>query len=321
MGAAAGRGIYRALSQSLAALRTNWTAFWLLGGLSFLYGIIHAAGPGHGKVVIASYMFANEAQVRRGIVLSFVSAMLQSLVAIAFVLVAASVLGMTAMAMADAANWIGVLSYGMIVLLGLWLVLRKVFGWGHRHDHEAEGAFEAPAANAMQALARRHMGTPAHALAAGGPQLTSFTAGPAGADAYGRMPGHAHYGHSHGDADHDHDGHAHVVTPAQLKGSWREQLGVVLAVGMRPCSGALIVLAFAWSQGLIAAGIVAVLLMGVGTAITTGVLATLAVWFKGAARRVARVDNDVTARVVWWAELAAALAVMAVGVVLVLASV
>jgi ABC-type nickel/cobalt efflux system permease component RcnA len=81
------------------------------------------------------------------------------------------------------------------------------------------------------------------------------------------------------------------------------------------------VLAFAWSQGLIAAGIVAVLLMGVGTAITTGVLATLAVWFKGAAKTLARADNAVTARVVWWAELAAAVAVMAVGVVLVLASV
>jgi len=160
---------------------------------------------------------------------------------------------------------------------------------------------------------------PAHALAAGGPQLTSFAV--TGPDAYGRMPGHAHYGHGHGDDGHGEHGHAHVVTPAQLKGSWREQLGVVLAVGVRPCSGALIVLAFAWSQGLIAAGVVAVLLMGVGTAITTGVLATLAVWFKGAAKTLARADNAVTARVVWWAELAAAVAGMAVGVVLVLASV
>jgi ABC-type nickel/cobalt efflux system permease component RcnA len=164
------------------------------------------------------------------------------------------------------------------------------------------------------------MGTPAHAVAAGGPQLTSFAVA-GGPDAYGRMPGHAHYGHGHGDEADDEHGHAHVVTPAQLRGSWREQLGVVLAVGMRPCSGALIVLAFAWSQGLLAAGIVAVLLMGVGTAITTGVLATLAVWFKGAARTLARADNAGTARLVWWAELAAALAVMAVGVVLVLASI
>lgn len=66
------------------------------------------------------------------------------------------------------------------------------------------------------------------------------------------------------------------MTPQQLRGSWREQLGVVLAVGLRPCSGALIVLAFA-ASGLVAAGIAAVLLMGLGTAITTGILAALAV--------------------------------------------
>ena len=56
---------------ALAALKTDWTAFWVLGGLSFLYGIFHAAGPGHGKVVISSYVLANEAQMRRGVLLSF----------------------------------------------------------------------------------------------------------------------------------------------------------------------------------------------------------------------------------------------------------
>src|SRR6218665_4107736 len=98
------------MGASLNALRTDWTAFWVLGGLSFLYGIFHAAGPGHGKVVISSYVLANEAQIRRGVGLSFLSAMLQSLVAIVFVLIAALLLGMTSMAMNAAGHWIGVLS-------------------------------------------------------------------------------------------------------------------------------------------------------------------------------------------------------------------
>jgi ABC-type nickel/cobalt efflux system permease component RcnA/ABC-type uncharacterized transport system substrate-binding protein len=310
---------YMALEHALSGLKTDWTGFWVLGLLSFLYGVFHSAGPGHGKVVVSSYVLANEAQMRRGIVLSFLAAMLQSLVAIGFVLVAASLLGMTAMAMSDAANWIGILSYGLVALLGLWLILRKLFGWGHHHHTHEEAA---PAANTMQALARRHMGAPAHALAAGGPGLTSFRVADAGPDAYGRQPGHAHYGHSHGDEDHAHDGeHAHIVTPAQLGGGWREQLGVVLSVGIRPCSGALIVLAFALSQGLLLAGIVAVLLMGVGTAITTGTLAALAVGFKGLARGVAGADNKLTGALVWWAELLAAVGVFAFGVVLLLASV
>lgn len=96
---------------------------------------------------------------------------------------------------------------------------------------------------------------------------------------------------------------------------------MVLSVGIRPCSGALIVLAFALSQGLLLAGIVAVLLMGVGTAITTGTLAALAVGFKGLARGVAGADNKLTGALVWWAELLAAVGVFAFGVVLLLASV
>ncbi|MEO7222876.1 MAG: nickel/cobalt transporter, partial [Devosia sp.] len=300
---------YQALVKSLDALKEDWTAFWVLGGLSFLYGVFHAAGPGHGKVVISSYVLANEAQVRRGVWLSFLSAMLQSAVAIGFVLIAALVLGMTSMAMNDAAHWIGVLSYAMIVLLGLWLIARKVFRLGHNHEHEP--------APSMQSLARHHMGQLPHALAAGGPALTNFVIVEGALDAYGRTPGHPHYGHSHGDDDH---GHAHVVMPAQTGGGWREQLGVVLAVGLRPCSGALIVLAFALSQGLLAAGIVAVLLMGLGTAITTGSLAALAAGAKGLARRLAGADNPVTGAVLWWVELLAAVAVLGFGAVLLFAS-
>ena len=107
---------------------------------------------------------------------------------------------------------------------------------------------------------------------------------------------------------------------AATAGTWREQLGVVLAVGLRPCSGALVVLVFALSQGLLPAGIAAVFLMGAGTAITVAILATVAVTAKGAARAVGGIDNPVAARVVWWLELAGAVAVLAFGVLLLMAS-
>ncbi len=278
---------YHALVAALGALRSDWTAFWVLGGLSFLYGIFHAAGPGHGKVVISSYVLANEAQMRRGVGLSFLAAMLQSAVAIGFVLVAALALGMTSLAMNDAANWIGIVSYGLIVLLGLWLVLRKIFRLGHHHHAHGH--------ETMQTLARQHLGTDGHA------------------------PHHDH-DHDHDDAGEAAHDHVHVVTPDRVGGGWREQAGVVLAVGLRPCSGALIVLAFALSQGVLAAGIAAVLLMGLGTAITTGALAALAVGAKGMALRLAGADNRATAAIVWWAELLGAFAVLGFGLVLLAAS-
>jgi ABC-type nickel/cobalt efflux system permease component RcnA/ABC-type uncharacterized transport system substrate-binding protein len=304
------RNFYRAMNDALGALKSDWNAFWVLGGLSFLYGVFHAAGPGHGKVVISSYVLANERQVRRGIALSFASAMMQSLVAVGFVLVASLLLNMTSLAMSDAANWIGIASYGLVALLGLWLIARKLFGWGHHHHHEA------PADLASKAHASLHAGE-SHALNRGQFDIAArFQRGP---DAFGRLPGDPHYGHNHGPEAHDH-GHHHVVTADQAKGDWREQLGVVLGVGLRPCSGALVVLVFALSQGLLAAGIVAVFLMGLGTAITVAVLASLAVGAKGVARRLLGTRSGLASGLIWWAELLGAGLVFAFGVILLLAS-
>lgn len=262
------RSFYAAMTGALDALRTDWTAFWLLGGLSFLYGIFHAAGPGHGKVVISSYVLANERQLRQGIVLSGISALMQAVVAIGFVLILAGVLNLTSTALGSAAHWVGVISYGLVALLGLWLVLRKVFGWGHSHGHHD----------------------------------------------------HSHGDHDDHDHDHHHDHMHHAVGPSDLKGDWREQFGVVLAVGLRPCSGALVVLVFALSQGLLAAGIVSVLLMAVGTAITVATLATLAVMAKGLAGRIGGADSALAGHVVWWAELVGAVFVLGFGLLLLIAS-
>jgi nickel/cobalt transporter (NicO) family protein len=254
---------YQAMTAALGALKEDNNAFWVLGTLSFLYGVFHAAGPGHGKVVISSYVLANERQVRRGILLSFLSAMLQAAVAIALVLVAAAALNLTAAAMNDAASWIGVVSYALVALLGAWLIGRKLFqGRDHRnHDH--------------------------------------------------------HHRHHHHDHAHDHD--HHVVTPEATRGSWREQLGVVLAVGLRPCSGALVVLAFALSQGVVLAGVVAVVLMAIGTALTVAVLASLAVGLKGLALNAGG-GGAVAANLVWWAELLGAVLVFGFGAMLLVAS-
>ncbi|WP_338720355.1 DUF1007 family protein [Devosia sp. XK-2] len=282
------RDFYAALTNALDALRSDWTAFWVLGGLSFLYGILHAAGPGHGKVVISSYVLANESQLRRGIALSGLSALMQSVVAIGFVLVLAGLLNLTSTALGDAAHWVGVVSYALVALLGLWLVLRKILGWGHHHHHTN-----------LAHKAREHL----HGH--DGPDLHD----------------HAQHHHPHDDHDHEHDHNMHhAIGPGDIRGNWREQLGVVLAVGLRPCSGALVVLVFALSQGLLAAGIAAVLLMGLGTAITVAALATLAVTAKGLAGRIGGADSAIAGAILWWAELVGAVCVLGFGVLLLMAS-
>jgi ABC-type nickel/cobalt efflux system permease component RcnA len=81
-----------------------------------------------------------------------------------------------------------------------------------------------------------------------------------------------------------------------------------------------VVLAFAWSQGLLAAGIAAVLLMGLGTAITVAILASAAAGLKGFALAGGK-GGAIAATLVWWAELLGAVLVFGFGAVLLLASI
>jgi nickel/cobalt transporter (NicO) family protein len=305
---------YKSLTAAAGQLKSDWTAFWVLGGLSFLYGIFHAAGPGHGKVVIGSYMLANERQVKRGILLSFGSGLLQAAVAVALVAIAAALLQLSTSAMDLAVVWIERGAYALMVLLGLWLVARKLFGFGHNHSHEVGG---------LAAQAGHHQGDD-HALLAKRAKAFEFRpavapVAPKGTDSHGRLPGHAHYGHDHGDDEHGHH-HHHVVTAEQTGGDWREQLGVVLSSGLRPCTGALLVLVFSLSQGIFLAGVASAFLMGLGTAITVSVLAVVAVSAKGLARRYLDANGKLGSRLVGFAELFGALVVLAFGLAMLLAS-
>ena len=107
-------------------MRTDGSKLWVLVGLSFAYGIFHAAGPGHGKAVISSYMLANEVALRRGILLSFISAFLQAFTAVAVMTVVFLVLRGTAISMTDATWFLEVVSYALISAFGAWLLWQKL---------------------------------------------------------------------------------------------------------------------------------------------------------------------------------------------------
>lgn len=117
---------------------------------------------------------------------------------------------------------------------------------------------------------------------------------------------------------HEHHGHSHAPDPALLRrpltlgSAW----AAILAVGIRPCSGAIIVLVFAFAQGLYAAGVASTLLMAVGTGLTVSVLATLAVLAKDLAVRLVG-EGSGRARVLYRViEVGAAAAVLLFGLLL-----
>ena len=101
---------------------------------------------------------------------------------------------------------------------------------------------------------------------------------------------HHHDHHHHGEDEASAWGHAHAPEPRELAGQhWlRRGLAAVVAVGLRPCSGAIIVLVFALAQGLFWIGVASTFVMGLGTAITVAAVATLAVGARGFAGRLAK---------------------------------
>lgn len=252
---------YRAMSAAVRAAKTDGSAVTTLLGISFLYGVFHAAGPGHGKAVISSYMIANEETARRGVVLSFASALLQALVAVVLVGVGAWVFNATSQTLCSTERVIELASYALIAVLGGRLVWTK--GRGFFNAVRGYRAGDASARNHAHHHAHEHSHTHTH--------------------------GHVHAGQEHGAGACDACGHAHGpdLAAVQGPGGWQRGLSAVVAVGMRPCSGAILVLVFALAQGLFWAGVAATFIMGLGTAITVAAIALIAVGARDAARRLA----------------------------------
>jgi nickel/cobalt transporter (NicO) family protein len=246
----------RAMTVAARAIRAGEPgALASLLSLAFAYGVFHAAGPGHGKAIVASYVVANENALRRGTAIASLAALLQGVVAILLVGLIAVVLIGTRQMMTAAVNLVELVSYAAIALFGAWLALRKARGlW--------------------------------YGLKGGG-------AGAIACD------------------------HMHMPDPEQVtRWSLRDAAAAVIAAGVRPCSGAILILVFTLSQSIYWAGMLAVAAMAVGVALTTSGVAAVAVFFKAFAVRMASGRGMATMVVVRLLEISAALAVTALGVLL-----
>jgi nickel/cobalt exporter len=282
------------MSAHLRALPGHATAIWGLVGLGFIYGVFHAAGPGHGKAVIASYVMANDRALRRGVVLALLAALLQGLVAVALVGIAALVFNATAREMNSMADTLALASYAGIAVIGAWLSWKK------------GRAFAA----AFAAYFARRATVAGGALYAGAPWRPA-----AAAFAPANFRALAADIETVEDAE---CGHAHAPDPRALGDgfSWRSAATTIVAAGSRPCSGAILVLVFSLARNVFPAGIAATFAMSLGTAVTTGALACAAVFAKGLALRFAAGQDSRVALIARAFEFAAALLVLCFGLAL-----
>jgi nickel/cobalt transporter (NicO) family protein len=245
----------RAMTALALRIKTDPTALMGLLGLAFSYGVFHAAGPGHGKAVVAAYIVANERALKRGVAIAMAAAMLQGIVAILIVGFLTLVMSASARTMNSVVGGIEMLSFAAIVGFGLWLFWRK--------------------AKAVLSLWRT-----------------------------GMEPG----------CDHVHLPGPEIAERAGL----REAGTAVFAAGLRPCSGAILILVLAASQGILWAGLLAVVAMSLGTGLATSLLAVMAVFFKSVAISMAAggMQGPMALVVLRALEALAALAVVAFGLLL-----
>ncbi|WP_312212726.1 nickel/cobalt transporter [Pseudescherichia sp.] len=253
-----------ALLKGVAANPTQAGGALLL--FSFLYGVLHALGPGHGKVVITTWLATHPSKLKSSIGLTLASSLLQGLVAIALVVVVLTLLQLPARQLHLSSYWLEKGSYALVGALGMLLCWRAL--------------------KRLRLLLRR-------------PQFRSFT------------PHHVHDAHCG-------CGHQHLPTPEQLTrgDDWRARLMIILSMGMRPCSGAIMVLLFSKVIGVFSWGVASAMAMAAGTSLTISTLALLVHSFRQLAVRLSGNKTPVLWQQVGWLTLA-----LAGGVILVTAAV
>ena len=234
------RGLHIKLSDALRAIQIDgFRASIILTAFSFVYGVLHAAGPGHGKVIISTYLLSHESQLRRGIALSVAAALTQGLTAVVIVSFAFWLMKLSMVQTRGIVNHVEEVSFAMVALVGFYITCmqaqslrRKIYISGKAIDNCADGSEK---------------------------------------------------------CDHH---HGLGVSELEKELSLRSFIGIILSIGIRPCSGAVIVLLLAFSLGHVAAGLFAVLAMSLGTAIAIALLAAFSVYFRRTAQRIVQSKHD-----------------------------
>ncbi|MEH0876535.1 nickel/cobalt transporter [Pectobacterium cacticida] len=220
---------------------------------SLAYGVLHAVGPGHGKVVIMTYLATHPSKLKSSLKLTLAASLVQGMVAVALVSVVLGILQLSSRTLHHSSFWMEKGSFVLVAGLGALLSLRalkQLYVTLIRQPAPVTIMRIVPLQNArLSALADRRMPLRPH--------LTSH-----------------HFSHQHDGCG---CGHRHLPNAEELEGDnhWRTRLMIVLAMGMRPCSGAILVLLFAKVIGVYAWGVAAALVMAAGTAMTISALAAL----------------------------------------------
>jgi len=245
------RDIYNELSDLLASAQDHLlTVSVSLIGLSFFYGALHSLGPGHGKLIVSTYLATHPTKVKASLMLTIVSALLQAVVAVVLVSTLLLVFNASMREVNNNANYFITYSFYIVLVLGgaiIWRNLRALWRLFYPQRQQAGS------------LQQGHIEHTHH--------------------------DHHHDHHDqHGHEHHEHSescgcGHQHFVEAEQINkaSSLKEYVIIIFSIGIRPCTGAIMVLLFANLAGIYWLGVVSAFAMAIGTALTTSIIAILTI--------------------------------------------
>lgn len=205
--------------------------------LSFLYGIFHALGPGHGKVILSSYLALEKTQLKQALKITFASSLLQALVAVLSVSIIIVAFTLSRRYLNLTIQWVERGSFILMITLGLY--------WAYQAFRAYNAASKTPKIRQIRPLAPTHV-----PLAP------------------------PHFSHNTTQCS---CGHHHTPSVAQMQRSqnWQSRLMLIVSMGIRPCSGAILMLFLAYTLNLYPWGVVSTFAMSLGTAITLSLFAAV----------------------------------------------
>ena len=239
--------------------------------LSFIYGMLHSLGPGHGKLIVSTYVATHPTKVKISLILTVLSALLQAVVAVTLVSMLLTVFNSSMREVNGEANRLISVSFYMVIILGVIIVLRNIPSFFKRFTLK----------NKTLHIHR----------------LTPLTKIGVNNDALSNTKLHIQRFSPVTNKDTKSDtcscGHVHFASAKEINkaSSFKEYLAVIFSVGLRPCTGAIMVLLFANMLDIYWLGIVSAFAMAIGTALTTSIIAMMTVTGKELVKRYMDVNK------------------------------
>lgn len=257
------------LSELLYAAKANSVEAGLsLVSVSFVYGVLHSLGPGHGKLIVSTYIATHPTKVKASLMLTVLSALLQALVAITLVSTLLFIFNLSMREVNDKATFLITLSFYSVLILGLAIVYRSTAHLFALSTNRSKKLITQKPTN--ETTKRAFVRPDNH---------------------------HHHHNHNHNSSDQCGCGHKHFVDAETMNAasSLKEYIAIILSIGLRPCTGAIMVLLFSNVVDIYWLGILSVFVMAVGTALTASTIAIMTITGKQLVKRYLRVKTSPTA--------------------------